>query len=149
MANVYRILVGRLLEVRITAQVLTPADVDAWFNGVGAALKKLPAGQRAVVAADWRGCPLMSPEVAERAAARLTKTNPKVERSAALAPSGSAITVLQFLRLCRDTNPSGSRRLFKNPHELESWLSERLTKRESARLHAFLGEPTARASTGT
>src|SRR6185503_5094672 len=64
-ANTYRIVVGRLLEVRIGGSLRTAADVDAWFDGVRAALAQLPAGKRQVVAADWRACPLMSEEAAE------------------------------------------------------------------------------------
>jgi hypothetical protein len=128
------------LEVRIVANVLTPADVDEWFNAVGAAARKLPPGQRAVVAADWRACPLMSAEAAERAAARLTLSNPGVERSAALADPGSAVTVLQFLRLCRDTNPSGNRRLFTKAPEMIHWLCGALSRAEASRLKAFLNE---------
>jgi hypothetical protein len=140
MSNFYGIVVGRLVEVRIDAAVLTLADVDTWFNGVAAAMGKLPAGQRGVVVADWRRCPLMSDEAASRAAARLTQANPVVERSAALASNDSPITVLQFLRLCRDTNPAGNRRLFTNAHEMKAWLSERLAPLEIERLHRFLDE---------
>lgn len=144
MANIYRIVVGRLLEVRIHAAVLTPADVDTWFNGVGAAMSKVPRGQRVVVAADWRHCPLMSDDAAARAAARLTAVNPGVERSAALAPTDSALTVLQFLHLCRDTNPSGNRRMFTDPGEMAGWLGQQLTDLERSRLYAFLDEPLPR-----
>jgi hypothetical protein len=146
LANVYAIVVGRLVEVRIEAAVLTPADVDTWFNGVAAAMSRLPKGQRGVVVADWRGCPRLSDEAATRAAARLTQANPIVERSAALASSESPITVLQFLRLCRDTNPSGNRQLFTNPHEMKAWLSERLTPLEIGRLQTFLEEPARRGT---
>ena len=147
MANVYGVVVGRLVEVRIDAAVLTPADVDTWFNGVAVAMRRLPAGQRGVVVADWRRCPLMSEEAANRAAARLTQTNALVERSAALATNDSPITVLQFLRLCRDTNPAGNRRLFTNIHEMKAWLSERLSPLEIDRLHAFLDDSTRPAAT--
>jgi len=146
MANVYGVVVGRLVEVRIDAAVLTPADVDTWFNGVAAAMSRLPSGQRGVVVADWRRCPLMSDEAASRAAARLTQSNPMIERSAALASSESPITVLQFLRLCRDTNPMGNRRLYTNAQEMMAWLSERLTQLEISRLLAFLDEPARRAA---
>jgi len=148
MKNSYRIVVGRLLEVRINAAVLAPADVDTWFNGVGAAMSNLASGQRVVVVADWRRCPLMSEEAASRAAARLTAVNPGVERSAALASRDSAVTVLQFLRLCRDTNPSGNRRLFTEPGEMALWLGERLTEIERGRLSAFLDEPAPARATG-
>src|SRR5687767_2976967 len=112
MANTYRIVVGRLLEVRIAGTIRTLAGVDAWFDGVRAALTQLPPGCRQVVAADWRACPLMSEEAAERALFRLKQTNSNMDRSAALATTASPVAVLQFLRLCRSSDATGNRRLF-------------------------------------
>jgi hypothetical protein len=78
MANVYSIVAGRLVEVRIDAAVLTAADVDTWFNGVAAAMSRLPAGQRGVVVADWRRCPLMSDDSSE--SLRRAKRRPRQQR---------------------------------------------------------------------
>ena len=139
MANIYQVKVGRLIEVRLDFDVRTPEDVDAWFNGVSAAARGIPPGARAVVVADWRNCPLLSDEASERARARLMQTNSLVERSAALAYPDSAITVLQFLRLCRDSgNPN--RRLFTELAPAIGWLGEVLTEPERQRLVDFLAE---------
>ena len=140
LANTYRVNVGRLVEVRLDSGIKTPGDVDAWFDGVGVAMRGLPPGARGVVMADWRSCPLLSDEASERARARLSQANGSVERSAALASSDSAITVLQFLRLCRDSgNPH--RRLFTDVAPVIGWLGEVLTGRERQRLVNFLAEP--------
>jgi hypothetical protein len=147
MANSYRVSVGRLLEVRLDAHIRTAADVDAWFQGVGIALGAVPAGVRAVVIADWRSCPLLSSEASERAFLRLTQSNPRVERSAALVSPDSAVTVLQFLRLCRGTgNPS--RDLFTEVPPLVTWLGAVLTPAERQRLDAFLLEYNPKRATG-
>jgi hypothetical protein len=67
------------------------------------------------------------------------QTNAVVERSAALAYSDSAVTVLQFLRLCRDSgNPN--RRLFTESAPLITWLGEVLLEPERRRLVDFLAE---------
>jgi hypothetical protein len=122
--------------------VRTPEDVDTWFNGVGAAMRVIPPGTRAVVMADWRCCPLLSDEASERARMRLMQTNSLVERSAALATPDSAISVLQFLRLCRDSgNPN--RQLFTESATVISWLGEILTEPEKQRLIDFLSEYSA------
>jgi len=142
-ANTYRIVVGRLLEVRIGGSLRTPADVDTWFDGVRAALAELPAGKRQVVAADWRGCPLMSDEAADRALLRLKQANVNMDRSAALASAASPIAVLQFLRLCRSSDPNGNRRLFTDVDEMSEWLGEVLSDAERQRLRAFLSEHAA------
>jgi len=148
-ANTYRIAVGRLLEVRIAGSMRTRAEVDAWFDGVRAALAQLPSGKRQVVAADWRACSLMSEEAAERALFRLKQTNINMERSAALAAAGSPVTVLQFLRLCRGSDATGNRRLFTNPQEMCDWLGVVLTDVERHRLRIFLAQYEAASPTGT
>lgn len=139
MSNIYRVSVGRLVEVRLGNSVRTPEDVDDWFNGVGAAMRTLPSGARAVVCADWRACPLLSGEAAERARIRLTQVNPLVERSAALASAESAITVLQFLRVIRESHHP-SRSLFTEIEPMIAWLTPVLTPAEAERLRAFINE---------
>lgn len=140
LANTYRVVVGRLLEVRIAEGIRTVGDVDAWFDGVRAALTHLPPGKRQVVAADWRGCSLMSDGAAERALFRLKQANLNMDRSAALATSTSPVAVLQFLRLCRSSDAAGNRRLFTEPSEMRAWLGEVLTDVECQRLGTFLAE---------
>ena len=149
MPNTYAIVVGRLLEVRISESIRTRADVDSWFDGVRAALTHLPPGKRQVVVADWRACSLMSDEAAERALFRLKQTNSNMDRSAALATAASPVAVLQFLRLCRSSDATGNRRLFTEPQELSQWLGEVLTDAEGERLRTFLADHRAVSATGT
>ena len=149
MANTYCVVVGRLLEVRITGSIRTTGDVDAWFDGVRRALTQLPLGKRQVVAADWRGCSLMSDEAAERALFRLKQTNANMDRSAALATTASPVAVLQFLRLCRSSDAAGNRRLFTEQQEMSDWLGEVLTDAERHRLRTFLAEQDAASASGT
>jgi hypothetical protein len=148
-ANTYRIVVGRLLEVRIVGSIRTAADVDAWFDGVRTALAQLPPGKRQVVAADWRACSLMCDEAAERALLRLKQMNVNMDRSAALATAASPVTVLQFLRLCRSSDATGSRRLFTDPKEVLGWLDDVLTDVERHRLRTFLAEQNETSAIGT
>ena len=142
MANIYRVVVGRLVEVRLDSSVRTVDDVNEWFAGWAAAAARRPPGSLAVVAADWRSCPLLSVDAAEAARKRLAGTNPHVERSAALASADSAVTVLQFLRLCRDSGHK-DRRMFKEPQAMIGWLGEVLSPPECQRLAEFIGEGTA------
>lgn len=138
-ANIFRVVAGRLLEVRLDTSVRTAEDVDLWFDGVAAASTVVPPTKRLVVVADWRACPLLSNSAADKALERLRKVNPRVERSAALAGRNSAVTVLQFLRLCRDSNHP-NRRLFTDPTQMVEWLSEALTLEEQIRLNEFVLE---------
>jgi hypothetical protein len=138
-ANLYRVVVGRLVEVRLDCSIRTVQDVNEWFAGFAAAAARRPAGSLAVVAADWRSCPLLSVDAAEAARQRLAGTNPHVERSAALAAPDSAVTVLQFLRLCRDSGHE-NRRMFKEPQAMISWLGQVLSRPERLRLAEFIAE---------
>ena len=137
--NTAVIKVGRLLEVRAASGYRTAADVDHIFDAIAAEVGRLP-GQRLVVAAvDWRRCPLMSAEASERILYKMTRSNPRTERSAALASSTSSAALMQFLRLIRETK-FPDRRLFYDAQELARWLDEVLSPTESARLRVFLHE---------
>jgi len=137
--NTAVIQVGRLLEVRAASGYRTVADVDHIFDAIAAEEARLPGDQRVVVAVDWRRCPLMSAEAAERILVRITRTNARTERSAALASPTSSSALMQFLRLIRESKKP-DRRLFYDPQELALWLDEVLSPTESARLRVFLTE---------
>jgi hypothetical protein len=145
--NTCALKVGRLLEIRAAAGYRTVDDVDALFNSVKALVAKLPPTQRLVAVTDWRFCPIMSGEAAERALARITATNPRTERSGAVASRDSPTAVLQFLRLVRASRHP-DRRLFYELTELVAWLGEVLNPVEIARLKKFLSEPIERSATG-
>ena len=99
----------------------------------------LDSGVKHVTIVDWRRCPVMSPEAAQRIGKRIVLTNPKTERSAAIAVADAPVAVLQFLRVIREAGLP-DRRLFFALDELVPWLSEVLTMSEAARLRQFLAE---------
>jgi hypothetical protein len=140
-SNTARVRVGRLLEIRADAGYRTAADVDTLFDMLESELAKVqPPGERHVAVVDWRRCPVMSPEAAERIGARIAGMNARTERSAALARSDAPVAVLQFLRVIRAAGLS-DRKLFFNEVELVEWLKDILTPAENQRLSEFLVEP--------
>jgi hypothetical protein len=145
--NTCALRVGRLLEIRAASGYRTVEDVDALFSQFGPQVAKLQPPQRLVVVTDWRFCPIMSAEAAERILSRITATNSGTERSGAVASRDSPSAVLQFLRLVRESKHP-DRRLFYNAAELVTWLSEVLTPPEVARLKEFLNEPFEKSATG-
>jgi hypothetical protein len=135
-ANTANLRVGRLLEIRAEAGYRTVADVDALFDKIGVELSKLPDRQHITVV-DWRRCPIMAPEAADRIGQRIASTNSTTVRSAALADSGAPVAVLQFLRVIRDAGLP-DRKLFFEESELIHWLEPILTPAEATRLRDFL-----------
>jgi hypothetical protein len=144
--NTSDIKVGRLLEIRVAAGYRSADDVNALFHEIALLTSRL-AATRAVAVVDWRLCPVMSGEAAELLLEKMTKNNPRTERSAALAARDSPTAMLQFLRLVRESNHP-KRRLFYKEAEVVAWLDEVLTPAESARLREFLREPYEKKSTG-
>ena len=140
--NTAAIRVGRLLEIRASSY-RSKAEVAALFKTIGAELGRVPSSTQIVTVTDWRYCPVMESDAAEFALAGMTKNNPRVLRSGALASQDSSIAVLQFLRLVRESKLE-SRRLFFDEEELTRWLGEVLTDAEKARLLEFLHEPVER-----
>jgi hypothetical protein len=138
--NTARLSVGRLLEIRADAGYRTAADVDLLFDELEREVARLPPETHHVTVVDWRQCPLMAPEAAERIGARIAGTNARTERSAALVSPDAPVAVLQFLRLIREAGLP-TRRLFFDAREMQQWLDEVLTPAEAARLSAFVEEP--------
>jgi hypothetical protein len=137
--NTAVIRVGRLLEIRALGY-RSRADVAQLFKVIGGLLQAVPGGTQVVTVTDWRYCPIMSEDAAEQILASMSKNNPRVLRSAALASRDAPVAVLQFLRLVRQSKHE-SRRLFFAQDALASWLGEVLTDAEKTRLAEFLGEP--------
>jgi len=137
--NSAKIQVGRLLEIRADAGYRTPLDVDALFAQIAQATARLAADRLHVTIVDWRNCPIMSPEAAERMGFHMRARNAHTERSAALARSNAPLQVLQFLRVIRDAGLP-DRRLFFEEAELIDWLGEVLSPPEGQRLREFLAE---------
>jgi len=145
--NTCSLKVGRLLEIRAAKGYKTPEDVDALFSLIGPEIAKLPPTQRIVVVTDWRFCPILSDAASERLLAQITATNPRSERSGAVASRQSPTAVLQFLRMVRESQHP-DRRLFNDVDMLVAWLSEVLTPPEIARMKEFLQEPLQQLATG-
>jgi hypothetical protein len=143
--NTVVVRVGRLVEVRVVAGYRTTADVDQVFNAIADEVAKLRSPTRVVVVADWRWCPPMSDEAARQALIRLTRTDPRTERSGALASLNSPLAGMQFLRLVKESNHP-NRKLFYDRDALVQWLGEVLSPPELARLREFtLESPRASA----
>lgn len=139
MSNTAHVKVGRLLEIRADLGYRTAHDVDVFFANIEREVQKLPATTKHVTVVDWRRCPIMAPEAAERMVQRITGVNERTERSATIASKDSATAVLQFVRLIRDAKLP-DRKLFFDEAELSAWLGEILTKPEQRRLDEFLAE---------
>ena len=139
MSNTCALNVGRLLEIRAAAGYRDAADVDEQFDRIEIELARLPITQRAVVATDWRRCPLMSSDASDRMKLRIVRLNDRIERSAALSSGQPAVTMLQFLRLVRESEHP-NRKLFEDAVTMTQWLAEVLTLPEVDRLRAFLAE---------
>jgi hypothetical protein len=137
--NTAVIRVGRLLEIRALGY-RSKADVALLFKAIGSQIQAIPASTQVVIVTDWRYCPIMSEDAAEQILASMSKNNPRVLRSGALASRNAPIAVLQFLRLVRQSKHE-SRRLFFAEDALTSWLGEVLTDAERIRLAEFLSEP--------
>ena len=121
------------------------ADVDRLFDAIANEIAKLPSPARVVVAADWRWCPPLTDDAAKQLLLRLTRSNPRTERSAALASMSSPAAGMQLLRLVKESNHP-QRRLFYERDALVQWLAEVLSPVELARLREFtLESPRASA----
>ncbi len=129
--------VGRLVEIRADAGYRSVADVDAIFAQIGAAMSKLPPGSAHIVVADWRRCPLMSPDAAEHMTASIAHSNAGLLRSAVLTQDAAPTAVLQFARVIRETNHP-DRQVFRSTVALVRWLDEVMTPEEGERLRDFL-----------
>lgn len=133
MNNTALIRVGRLLEIACPRGLRSTTDVDELEAQINEAVKALRVGVRAIIFADWRTCTTFSPDTAERVGLMFTRDNAFVERSAILHQETSAMGVLQLSRLIREArNPE--RRVFSSFPEASTFLREKLTAEESARL---------------
>jgi hypothetical protein len=135
--NTCRIVEGRLMEIHVAAGYNTRGDVDAMMALISQTLARVPESQRVVIAADWRPCKLFTPEVAERAMYMMARDNARIERSAILHRADQATSVLQVMRLIRESRHE-HRRVFTSSVLMRGFLDETLTNRESARLKEFV-----------
>ena len=134
--NTCEIVVGRLVEIDIAAGFNEPKDIDEQIKLIVAALEKVPLAQKVVIVADWRPCKVFTPETAERAIQLFTNLNARIERSGILHRFDQPTSVLQVLRLIRETH-FDRRRVFTQPDELYGWLDPVLDAGERERVRTF------------
>lgn len=137
LANTCDIRVGRLMEIRNEAGFRSLEDVETQRASIANAFTKVAAGFSVVICADWRRCPLMAAEASDAFAKMIGSFNARIERSAILSADDSPLTVLQFLRIVRESNHP-KRLVVQEQGELEQWLAPCLTPPEVARLRQFL-----------
>ncbi|HEX6765906.1 MAG TPA: hypothetical protein VF103_10525 [Polyangiaceae bacterium] len=137
--NTCEIVVGRLVEIDIAAGFNEPNDIDDQIKLIVGALEKVPAAQKVVIVADWRPCKVFTPETAERAIKLFTNLNARIERSGILHRFDQPTSVLQVLRLIRETH-FDRRRVFTQPDELYGWLDPVLDANERDRLRTFFAK---------
>jgi hypothetical protein len=125
------------MEIRVARGYRSPADVDEMIMMMTDRVSKLAPEVRFVIAADWRGVVVMSPETTARVRAMLSRVNARVERSAILTLPEQPTANLQVQRLVRESE-NANRRHFVAAGEQCKWLSEILTPTESRRLSEFL-----------
>jgi hypothetical protein len=140
MANTCEINVGRLMEIRVADGYHSVRDIERMISMMQAYMSTLAAGEKYVIAADWRNVGMMAPETAARAREMLARANPRVLRSAILSSPDQSLANLQLVRLIREAE-SPSRRHFISTDEHYRWLAEVLTEPERTRLTAFLSTP--------
>lgn len=142
------VVAGRVLEARVFG-LRTLEDVNRYEHDIRLATAG-HTGQLIGVcdlrAADHAG-EIFAPDVADAVLGLLTRTSPRMEKSAILLPRGAATFHLQMDRLVRESKHPG-RRAFREAADLKAWLSGSLTPAERERLERFLSEDLQAARAG-
>jgi hypothetical protein len=126
-------IVGRLVEARLYV-LQSIEEVELFQAAMRDAFRR--AGPRSVICADWRGAPLLSPDVAEALIGLLRVGNAFFERSAILLGEEQALFGMQVERVVREAaNPK--RRTFRDPAKMRKWLTEVLDADEVRRMEEF------------
>lgn len=137
--NTCNIHVGRLLEIRVSHGFALAEDTERQYRRLAELFGALPPGRKVVIAADWRLCPVMSPEGATGMRRVLTDFNATIERSGILGSNDSPTAVLQFFRVIREGGHP-ERKFFSDEEAMFAFLDERLTPEESKRMREFFEE---------
>jgi hypothetical protein len=135
--NTCEVRVGRLMEIRVDHGFHSIADVERMDVTIGAAFSKVPANTSVVIAADWRRTQLMADGASDRFGKMIGSYNARIQRSGILANPDSPVSVLQFMRVVRESNHP-HRKLFHDVSALVGYLEDLLTPPELARLREFL-----------
>jgi hypothetical protein len=137
LANTCDVRVGRLMEIRNEAGFRSLGDVETQRASIAHALTKVATGTLVVICADWRRCPLMAADASDAFGKMIGSFNARIERSAILSAVDSPVSVLQFLRIARESQHP-KRRVVEELSEVEQWLTPCLTPAEVTRLREFL-----------
>jgi hypothetical protein len=132
--------VGRLVEIELPDGYRAVSDVEELTKQLMTTVASVPPSVRPVIVADWRPCNVLTPPVAQRAVEMMSGINTRIERSAILHAADASTSVLQLMRLIKETRVP-YRKLFTDPTQLHTWLAEVLSDAESERLRAFLIAP--------
>jgi hypothetical protein len=128
--------VGRLVEIRQTGGV----SMEEIQQNNPKMQKIISAiGGPVLVAADWRGIRVLSPNVADTLLKIMQSNSPVVERTGVMIDS-SAVVGLQLERFFRETKTKHQTACRETAH-LEKWFADAMTIPERTRLHRFLNEP--------
>jgi hypothetical protein len=126
--------VGSLLVTRWSQPLL----LDELTSGGPAFFKVVENGDRWVLCCDLRKLVVLSPDVASAMVAVMKRDNPRIIRSAFVAPQLATLT-LQLTRMLREAeNPN--RQMFHSPDAIKKWLADVLGGEEKLHLSAFLAE---------
>jgi hypothetical protein len=142
--NTVDMVVGRLVEIDLAAGFRTPQDVAQIGEQIIACVSRLRSGiKQAVIFSDWRACQLVAPETAQEMISTFTKVNFGIERSALLHNTDQPTSVLQMTRVLREGRHP-DRRVFTNPNDVITFLSERLQPAEIERLKTIVAKHQSR-----
>lgn len=124
---------GRLVELRPEG-LHSVADLAA----VGLAMAQLARGMpgQQIYCVDWRNLRVLAPDVAQALANNMREGNSRSLRSAALIGAHATLG-LQLDRVIREANHP-SRRVFRDPDVMLTWLAEVTTPEELARAKQFI-----------
>jgi hypothetical protein len=137
MENTCEVRVGRLMEIRVDRGFQSIADVEEMRGNITRAFATIAPDVNVVIAADWRRTRLMDGDAADAFGKMIGFFNARIERSGILSSPESPTTVLQFLRVVRESKHP-NRRLFDRLSDLTAYLDDLLTPEEKERLAIFL-----------
>ncbi len=126
--------VGKLIEIHVKS-LANMEEMRQFAAQVVDIVGRTPG--RPITIVDLRTPSIFAPDVAEALEDMLKRVNPKIERTGVLLAREHAVFSLQLERIVREAwNPS--RRTFRDPEQLKTWLHDALTAAELARLEKFL-----------
>jgi hypothetical protein len=131
------------MEIRLLHGYNVLADVETMRGRISQAFATILPTQAVVIAADWRYCRLMGVDASDQVGKMIGSFNDRIERSGILSSPDSPVSVLQFMRVIRESEHP-KRRLFQDSGEMVRYLGELLTGGERSRLRRFLDEAAAR-----